>query len=183
MAVTNLINKSNLKWVLILFDHFYKMGVIDAMEKTDQWQARDFVTRMRESKTYGTIDKDYSLGWKQWLALVRYECSLKNWNKLRDLLFCITSNRGYIATILPLTMAYYLKGIEDYWDNPNPINKTLFLSRNFNLWSQKIKFRNINGMIEDVQLMTVDVGHNNQDFITMSEVIFQASRHGKKEIS
>ena len=46
--VRNLINKSNLRRVLILFDYFYKMGVIDAMSKTDQWQARDFVTRMRE---------------------------------------------------------------------------------------------------------------------------------------
>ena len=180
MAVRNLINNSNLRWVLILFDHFYKMGVIDAMEKTDQWQARDFVSRMRESGTYGTIDRDYSMGWKQWLALVRYECSLKKWNALRDLLACITSSRGYVATILPITMAYYLKGIEDYWDNPNPINKTLFLAKSFYQWGSKIKTRNINGMIEEVQLMTVDIGQNNQDFITMSEVIYQASRHGKK---
>lgn len=180
MGVGNIINKSNLKWVLILFDHFYRMGVIDAMDKTDQWQARDFISRMRESGTYGTIDRDYSMGWKQWLALVRYECSLQNWRTTREILGCITSSRGYVATILPMTMAYYLKGIEDYWNNPNPVNKTLFLSKNFNLWAEKIKSRNINGMIEDAQLMTVDIGHNNQDFITMSQVIYQASRHGKK---
>ena len=95
MAIRNLINKSNLRWVLILFDHFYRMGVIDAMEKTDQWQARDFVARMRESGVYGTIDRDYSMGWKQWLALVRYECSLQNWKTTREILGCITSSRGY----------------------------------------------------------------------------------------
>lgn len=180
MAVRNIINGRNLKWVLTLFDHFYKMGVIDAMEKTDQWQARDFIARMRESGTYGTIEKDYSMGWRQWLALVRYESSLQNWKTTRDILGCITSSRGYVATILPMTMAYYLKGIEDYWNNPNPINKTLFLSKKFNLWAEKIKVRNTNAMIEDAQLMTIDIGHNNQDFITMSQVIFQASRHGKK---
>ena len=146
------------------------------MEKMDQWQARDFVARMRESGCYGTIDRDYSMGWKQWLALVRYECSLKNWLSIRDLLACITSSRGYVATILPLTMAYYLKGVEDYWNNPNPVNKTLFLSKDFNVWGEKIKSRNIKGMTEEVQLMTVDIGHNNQDFITMSEVIFYASQ-------
>lgn len=102
MVTRNLINKRNLRKVFILFDHFYKMGVIDAMEKTDQWQARDFISRMRESGLYGTIEKDYSMGWKQWLALVRYECSLKNWLSVRDLLACITSSRGYVATILPL---------------------------------------------------------------------------------
>lgn len=180
MAVSNIINKSNLKWVLILFDHFYKMGVIDAMEKTDQWQAHDFIARMRESGVYGTVDRDYSMGWKQWLALVRYECSLQNWRITREILGCITSSKGYIATILPMTMAYYLKGIEDYWNNPCPTNKTLFLAKNFNVWGEKIKSRNINGMIEDAQLMTVDVGHNNRAFITMSEVIYHASRHGKK---
>lgn len=174
--VRNLINKSNLRRVLILFDYFYKMGVIDAMSKTDQWQARDFVSRMRESKAYGTIDRDYSMGWKQWLTLVRYECTLKKWNSLRDLLMCITSSKGYVATILPLTMAYYLKGIEDYWDHPNPVNKTIFLSKAFNLWGERVKSRNIRGMIEEVQLMTVDIGFGNQDFITMSEVIFQASK-------
>lgn len=176
MVTRNLINKRNLRKVFILFDHFYKMGVIDAMEKTDQWQARDFISRMRESGLYGTIEKDYSMGWKQWLALVRYECSLKNWLSVRDLLACITSSRGYVATILPLTMAYYLKGVEDYWNNPNPVNKTLFLSKDFNVWGEKIKSRNIKGMTEEVQLMTVDIGHNNQDFITMSEVIFYASQ-------
>ena len=178
--VGNIINKSNLRWVLILFDHFYRMGVIDAMEKTDRWQARDFVSRMRESGTYGTIDRDYSMGWKQWLALVRYECSLQNWKATRKILGCITSSRGYVATILPMTMAYYLKGVEDYWNNPNPVNKTLFLSKNFNLWDDKIKSRKISRMIEDAQLMTVDIGYNNQDFITMSQVIYQASINGKK---
>lgn len=178
--VRNLINKSNLKRVLILLDRFYKMGVIDAMEKTDQWQARDFVSRMRESGTYGTIDRDYSMGWKQWLVFLKCECTIQKMWTQRALLQTITSNSGYMFTIVPMTMAFYLKGIEDYWDNPNPVNKTFFLSKDFSLWGEKIKHRNINGMIEDVQLMTVDIGHNNQDFITMSQVIYQASRHGKK---
>ena len=178
--IENAINKRNLRSLLILFDYFYKRGVIDAMEKTDIWNARDFVIRMRENHTFGTIDRDLSLGWRQWLVLLRYECSLHRWAAARKILGFIRSYNGYLATILPLTMAFYLKGVEDYCDHPNPVYKTLFLSKNFSQWKEKIKTRNALGMIEEVQLMTVEIGNednglDNKDFITMSEVIYQSS--------
>lgn len=177
--VRNLINGRNIRRLLLLFDIYYKKGVIDAMENGDQWTSRDFVKKMRESSGYGLLNGYQSLQWKEWLTLMRCDASIKGWNNIRQLLFGITSSKGYLGAILPMTMGYYLKGIEDYTNYPYPTNKTLFLSRPFLVWEDKLKGRDIRGAIESAQLMTVDLGQlnyapDNQDYITLSEVINQS---------
>lgn len=177
--VTNLINGRNIRRLLLLFDIYYKKGVIDAMEHGDPWSLRDFVNNKRKTSGYGLIVRHPSLHWKEWLTLMRCEASLNKWNNIRELLLAIRSETGYLGAVLPMTMGYYLKGIEDYADYPYPANKAIFLSREFVLWRDKIKGRDIRKAVEDAQLMTVDLGHmeygpSNEDFITLSEVIHKS---------
>lgn len=177
--VSNFINGRNIRRLLLLFDHYYKRGVVDAINNGDQWSSRDFVKRMRESSEYGFLNGYQSLQWKEWLTIMKCDASIKGWNNIRQLLFGIKSSRGYLGAILPLTMGYYLKGIEDYANYPYPTNKTVFLSRPFIKWRDKLQGRDIRGAVEEAQLMTVDMGQmnydpSNQDYITLCEVIFQS---------
>lgn len=179
--VTNLINGKNLRRLLLLFDIYYKKGVTDAMENGDQWSSTEFVKNMRDNHKYGLLNGYSSLHWKEWLIIIKCDASLNRWKNIKDLLFAVTSKKGYLGTIPAMTMGYYLKGIEDYTNYPHPTNKTLFLSRPFLVWGDKLKNRNIRCAVEDAQLMTVELSQLgyccSEDFITLSEIINQSYLH------
>lgn len=185
MGISNIITRKNVKPLLRLFDHYYKKGIRDAIEKGDDFFCRDFVERMREPKVFGFLDTPYVLTWKEWRFYAYPECRMNKLNSAAPILDGIKTYTGHIAAILPMLMDFYLKGIKDWCEYPNRGNWARFQSRPYARWGEKIRFPAWEAVLDDLQIMMIDRSHLEADcedgltrmaFENLSEVIWRLTR-------
>lgn len=190
MAVGNIITRKNVKHLLRLFDHYYKKGIYDAMNRQDDFFCRDFMERMRAPKAFGFLDTPYVLTWKEWRFYAYPECRMNKLNSAAPILDGIKTYTGHVAAILPMLMDFYLKGIKDWLEYPNGSNWVRFYNRPYARWGDKIRFPIWAAVLDDLQLMMIDRSHLESEaqnglsplaFDTLSEVIWKLTRKIGKE--
>ena len=159
MSTVNVITRDNVKPLLRLFDHYYKKGVKDAIERHDDFYCRDFVEQMRSSKRFGFLDTPYVMTWKDWRFYAYPECRKKKLTKAAIVLDRIKTYTGHIAAILPMLMEYYLMGIKDWCEYPNSGKFVIFESTNYAKWSDKIKGRGFNAFYDEFLITIIERFH------------------------
>ena len=190
MGIRNVITRQNVKPLLRLFDHYYKKGIKDAMDRNDDFYCRDFAEKMRAPKSFAFLDTPYLLTWKEWRFYAYPECRMNRLNSAAPILDGIKTYTGYIAAVLPMLMDFYLKGIHDWLEYPNKGNWARFYNRPYARWGEKIRFPAWDAVLEDLQLMMIDRSHLEEEvedglsrlaFDNLSEVIWKLTRKLPKE--
>jgi hypothetical protein len=190
MAIGNIITRKNVKPLLRLFDHYYKKGVKDAMDRGDDFFCRDFTERMRSAKTFGFLDTPYILNWKEWRFYAYPECRMAKLNSAAPILDGIKTYTGYIAAVLPMLMEFYLKGIKDWCDYPISGNWARFYNRPYSRWGAKVTFPSWDAVMDDLQIMIIDRFHLEEEsenglsrlaFDSLAEVIWRLTRKPAEE--
>ena len=122
------LNKTTAAQAIRLFDYCFKMGVIDACELGDDYVASSWLEERLADRKYGLLsDYEAEFDWKRWrFTLFRWcrNCSLRQLGE--NYIDRIRKSSNFLFGILPICMRFYLMGVQEWLDYPNPTNMMIF---------------------------------------------------------
>lgn len=122
------LNRTTAPQVLNLFDYCFKQGVIDAYELSDDYQAREWLDARKEDGGYGLLsDMDTDYDWRRWRFTLYRWCRNARLGSVKDTYIdsiCKTTN--FLFCLIPISMRFYLMGIEEWLEYPNQMNIQIF---------------------------------------------------------
>lgn len=121
MATPPIIDKGLVGQMISLLDTLYHWGVRDAHNQNDEGAAMEFLQTHSEVGVYGFLTDDYNMTVEEWqLRLIQqarltsmFGCMYRYFQKMGR----FASN--YLSCFLNVAMAWYCKGVEDYYAYPN----------------------------------------------------------------
>lgn len=166
------LNRAFASGVIRLLDYCFKQGVIDACDLEDDYTAKEWLTARLEDGGYGLLSEiDTPFDWKRWRFVLYRWCRNARIGTLGEgYIDKIRKKQVYYFAVLPISMRFYLMGIEEWLEYPNPNGMTLFRSENRIHWKP---------MPSHLKVMRTD------DFISyIQEFIYERqSRHFQDDLS
>lgn len=125
------LNRTTAPQLLRLFDHCFRQGVFDAMDSFDDYVARDFVERHKADGGYGLLYDDENFDWRRWRFTLARWCREERLGSVGDVLIDSpwlwkSGRKTFLVALLPISMRFYLMGIEEWLDYPNRGNLGFF---------------------------------------------------------
>lgn len=123
------VNRSSAPLVLRLFDYCFKQGVQDAADTEDDYAVKDWLEQRKQNGDYGLLSEpDTPYDWKRWRFTLYRWCRTIRLNTLGE--GYIDHIRGFQKNfsfaVLPISMRFYMMGVEEWLDYPNALNLALF---------------------------------------------------------
>lgn len=130
------VNKTTAKQIIRLLDYCFKMGVVEACYLEDDYAVKDWLEEHKPLWTYGSLSEpETPYDWQRW----RY--TLFRWTRLISLrhlgetyIDLIRKSMGFHYALLPLSMRFYLMGVEEWIDYPNRQKIELFVNTLYVHW-------------------------------------------------
>lgn len=129
-----MINRQTAKMLLKLFETCFKQGVIDACEQDDDYWCREFIEARRTQGDFSLLDVRDSYDWKEWRMIIGRWCRYTHNLKLCTLYLDKVYTKNFYWSVFPIAMDFYMLGIEEYLEYPNPINLELFKTKSGQHW-------------------------------------------------
>lgn len=111
-----------------LFDYCFKRGAIEACDAEDDVAVTDWYEQRKKDGCYGLIsDMGLDYDWRRWRFTLLRWCRMANLRSLADGFIDELKRDGNIlSAIFPVSMRFYLLGVKEWLDYPNPINMEFF---------------------------------------------------------
>lgn len=113
----------------------FKQGVLDAYKMGDDYAVRDFVEKHKANWSYGVLGEPDDYDWKMWrFSLYRWcrRCRLAQFAE--NYLYEVKSF-NYLYCPIVFSMRFYLMGIEEWLDYPNPVGIERFRQGTMSHWT------------------------------------------------
>lgn len=126
------LNRANAPLIVRLFDVCFKRGVIDACELGDDYRAREFVRKHKESWTFGVVTDDVDYDWQMFRFTLYWwsrRSRVSGLTSLAENYILFVRKKNHLWPLLPFCMRFYLLGIEEWLAYPNPVQVQLFKSQ------------------------------------------------------
>ncbi len=125
------LNRTTAPQLIRLFDYCFKQGVIDACNYEDDYFVREWYETKLKSGSYGVLhEPDDDFDWKRWKFTLYRWCRIGRLGSITDSyvsrVHCFKNT--FLFAILPITMRFYLEGIAEWLEYPNPTNTVYFMS-------------------------------------------------------
>lgn len=124
------LNRTTGPQVIKLFDSCFKRGVLDSAAMDDDYAVRDWYERHIADWSYGLVYDDDDFDWKRWRFTLTKWCREDRLGSVGDNYIdgpgLRTYNKNFLFAVIPLTMRFYLMGVEEWLEYPNPISLELF---------------------------------------------------------
>ena len=124
------LNRTTAPQIIKLFDICFKHGVLDACAEEDDYAVKDFFERHKSDGGYGLVYDDEDFDFKRWRFTIERWCREERLGSLGDIYlnsrFVRQNSHTFLFAILPMTMRFYLMGVEEWLEYPNPLNKVFF---------------------------------------------------------
>lgn len=121
-----MINRQTCKMMMKLFDVCFKKGVQDAFEADNEQWCQEFIEERREKLDFSLLDVRDSYDWKEWRIIIarwcRYTHNLKLCPEYLDRVYA----ENFYWSIFPIAMDFYILGVKEWLEYPNPHNLELF---------------------------------------------------------
>lgn len=148
------INRTNAPQILRFFDLCFKQGVIDACNYADDFEAREFLEKHKAAWDFGVLGEPDDFDWELWrFTLYRWGRANKFKHFVITFVYGITK-KNHVWYFLPYCMRFYLMGIEEWLQNPNPVKLEQFKQENKVHWANvpaAIRKITTNDMIAQMQ--------------------------------
>ena len=151
------LNRTTAPQLIRLFDFCFKQGVIDACNYEDDYYVKEWVESKLESGSYGVIhEPDDDFDWKRWKFTLYRWCRIARLGSITDTYVNnVPCYKGtFLFAILPITMRFYLEGMREWLEYPNPTNTVIFINTKKIHWKpmkRHLKVINTNDFISMVQ--------------------------------
>ena len=121
-----LLNRSSAPTVVRFFDLCFKQGVIDAYNFGDDYGTKEFLKQHREAWDFGVLGEPDDFDWEMWrFTLYRWARRNRFTKFSQDFIYRIIK-KNYLWYFLPFCMQFYLLGIEEWLEYPNPVKLEIF---------------------------------------------------------
>lgn len=134
MIYLPLITKNNARHLITLFDIAFRHGVIHASEVADDYKCREWVAKIREDHTFGLVNCDWFMDWREWRYTLSRWCRYNRIYTLAESCLDKIKHMNYAWAILPLCMDFYIMGVEEWLSYPNERDLDAFKSRSRIHW-------------------------------------------------
>lgn len=125
--MTEPLNRKSAPRIIRFFDLCFKQGVMDAYNFADDYGARDFVNQHREAWDFGVLGEPDDFDWEMWrFTLYRWGRQRGGFVKFAENYIYRIVKKNYLWYFLPFCMWFYLMGIEEWLEYPNPSGMELF---------------------------------------------------------
>lgn len=147
---------------IALVDFCYRKGVEDAHRIGDEGLAREFLGKVSQTGVYGFLNEDgITMGWKEWTLRLMAQARMASWNGAMTRYFSLIGsrpNQNYLGAFIPVSEAFYAKGVRDYVDNRQQFDYALFQEKTRVLLTAK-GFQSVNNRryIDEIQLCCFDL--------------------------
>jgi len=121
-----LLNRTTAPQVIGFFDACFKQGVIDACELGSDLDAREFLESKKEDWSFGTLGVNGEYDWQDFRYWAYRIARLHRMKSLADGYLFRIRNKSYPWCILPYSMRFYLMGIQEWLNYPNPVGIEVF---------------------------------------------------------
>jgi hypothetical protein len=131
--------------IIRLLDFCYKRGVVDACEVEDDIAVEEWYRSMIGSGHYGLVCmEEEECDWKRWRFFLLRWCRENRLSSLGyDYIDSIRKPSGFWYLIIPMTMRFYLLGVKEWVDYPNPLGMALFKSKIKVRWPKDSTIKNM----------------------------------------
>lgn len=108
------------------FDICFKQGVLDAYKFADDFGARDFLERHKEAWDFGVLGEPDDYDWELWRFTLYRWCRANHLTSFaRDYIYSVT-RKNHHWYLLPFCMRFYLLGVEEWLEYPEPRRIEIF---------------------------------------------------------
>lgn len=152
----DILNRTTAPVVLQFFDLCFKQGVLDAYKYGDDYEARDFMDRHKEAWDFGVLGDPEDFDWELWRFTLYRWARRHHFMKFSQNFIYRIIRRNYLWYFLPYCMRFYLMGIEEWLEYPNPSKIELFKKE------KKIHWKPVESHLR--KLMTCDYISYMQEF-------------------
>lgn len=157
-----IINRSVALQIIALMDFCYRKGIEDAHRISDEGLAREFLDKVSQTGVYGFLNEDgIKMDWKEWTLRLMAQARMTSWSGPMTRYFSLIGsrpNQNYLGTFIPVSEAFYAKGVRDYTENPHGADYLLFQEKTRVFWTAK-GLQNVNNRryIDEIQLCCYDL--------------------------
>jgi len=130
------LNRTTAPTIIRFFDLCFKHGVIDAYEFSDNYEAKEFVQKHKEAWDFGVLGEPDDFDWEMWRFTLYRWGRMNRFMKLAENYIYRIIKKNYLWYILPFCMRFYLMGIEEWLEYPNPGRIEIFKSEGKVHWKQ-----------------------------------------------
>lgn len=127
--VKKILNRTTARQALRLFDYCFKMGVLDARDVEDDYLVQEWYNTHRPEWSYGLLSApDAVFTWQRWRHTLYRWCRNTGLRTLGETYIDMMRRRAQscLFAIIPLTMRFYLMGVEEWLAYPNRANAEVF---------------------------------------------------------
>ena len=129
-----LLNRTSAPTVVRFFDVCFKQGVIDACAFADDYGAQEFLKQHREKWDFGVLGEPDDYDWEMWRFTLYRWARQHHYMKFSSEFIYRIVNKTYLWYFLPYCMQFYLMGIEEWLEYPNPVKMEIFKGENRIHW-------------------------------------------------
>lgn len=159
------LNRHTAPMVVRLLDICFRRGVLDAMDFGDDYTAKEWCEDKIQNEGYGLLsESEVEYDWRRWQFTIMRWCRLNRMATLSSAyLDRIRKKTNFLFVVIPMTMRFYLMGIQEWLEYPNP-NKFVFFEN-----QPKTHWKPVDAHLKN---MTTD------DFISyVQEFVYERSSH------
>lgn len=122
------LNRKTAPIAVRFFDTCFKQGVIDAYNLGNDIDAKDFLDKKKSDWTFGVLGEPDDYDWQMFrFALYRWG-RFYHYTKFSEEFIYRIVKKNYLWYFLPYCMRFYLMGIEEWLEYPNPVGIEIFKS-------------------------------------------------------
>lgn len=138
------LNRTTAPQIVRFFDYCFKQGVYDAYNFADDYAARDFLEQHKAAWDFGVLGEPDDFDWEQWrFTLYRWARRVNGLSRFAVTYIYRILKKNYLWYLLPFCMRFYLMGIEEWLDYPNPVGMEMFKLEPKIHWKPMKKFKKI----------------------------------------
>lgn len=124
-----ILNRSTARQALRLFDYCFKMGVLDARDVEDDYLVQEWYDSHNSDWTYGLLSApDAVFPWQRWRHTLYRWCRNTGLRLLGETYIDMmrSKSQSCLFAIIPISMRFYLMGVEEWLAYPNRTNAEVF---------------------------------------------------------
>lgn len=124
------LNRTTAPQAIRLFDSCFKRGVLDACAQEDDYGVKEWLERHKAAGDYGLIYDDENFDFKRWRFTIERWAREDRLGSIGDTylnsMYLRRKNSNFLFAVLPMTMRFYLMGVEEWLSYPNGISIEIF---------------------------------------------------------
>lgn len=145
----NPLNRATAPMIVRLFDLCFRHGVFDACACEDDFLVREFINKHEFAGTFGIVGDTLDYDWQMFRFMLYRWARENHLKRLAEEYIIMVRKMDFLWAILPYCMWFYLLGMKEWLEYPNPSHLGLFRTRAKMHWSPKspTKFFSMNDYV------------------------------------